>query len=374
MYSGFSMQIYPTKEQEEKLFLYCKRYHNLYNFLVAKYKDGLPNVSSHSIPGYEYSDIRKEYGYVDFPERVLRGCVQTYVWTVTRCFKHLAKPPRFHKYDPNKQSFYLADLSRKIINHKFIHFPTVGKHTTSNKNILYIDEEFCRKKSITEFKDIRFCYRNGKWFISGCYKIDDVAKSQNKSMLGLDWGLKNFMTTSEGELINYPSSVLREYQRIKRLQSIMDKKQKGSKNRKKVLLKLQKAWKRFENLKKDFIHKSTTKIAKENNISVEKISKNIINKKYTRRNALLYPRQRYLKFLKWKCDKFGSYYIEVDPAYTSQTCSKCGQIHNLSLSDRKMECDCGLVLDRDINAAINIKNRGEEILSQMCTCHTQLSL
>lgn len=371
MYSGFSMRIYPTKEQEEVLFLYCKRYHNLYNFLVSKYKEHLPNVSKRSIPGYEYSDIKKEYGYIDFPERVLRGCVQVYVYAVLRCYKHLSKPPKFHKFNPNKQSFYLADLSRKIINQKFIHFPTVGRHTTNNNNILYIDSEFCKRKNITEFKDIRFCYKKGKWFISGCYEIDDVVKSQSKPMLGLDWGIKNFMTTSEGELINYPSSVLREYQRIKKLQSIMDKKQKGSKNREKVLLKIQKAYERLENLKRDFIHKSTTIIAKSNSVSVEKISKIVINKKYTRRNSILYPRQRYLKILKWKCEKFGSYYVEIDPAYTSQTCSRCGQLHNLSLDDRIMECDCGLILDRDINAAINIKNRGIQQISQMCICPTQ---
>lgn len=190
----------------------------------------------------------------------------------------------------------------------------------------------------------------------------DIKKDNSKSVLGLDWGLKNFMTTSEGELINYPPSVLREYQRIKRLQSIKDKKKKGSKNREKILLKLQKAYIRFENLKKDFIEKETTKLSKKYHISVEKTS-NLDRFIFIRRNRMIAPKQTFLHKLEFKCNKYGSYYTEVDSYYTSKICSKCGQIHDIKLKDKVVICDCGLVLDRDINAAINIRKRGEEILS-----------
>jgi putative transposase len=73
------------------------------------------------------------------------------------------------------------------------------------------------------------------------------------------------------------------------------------------------------------------------------------------------PRSRFLDKLKWKCKKFGSRYIEVDARYTTQTCCKCGKLHHLTIKDRTMICDCGNILDRDINAAINIKNRAEQM-------------
>lgn len=176
------------------------------------------------------------------------------------------------------------------------------------------------------------------------------------------------MTTSDGEFINYPKSVLREYQRIKKLQSIMDKKQKYSNNYYKIYNKFQKAYQRFENLKRDFIEKKTTELCKKNNIAIEDTTGFITSKKFMRRQNMVSPHTRFTKKLEWKCEKFGSYFIKVDPAYTSQTCYKCGQLHNLALRDRIMICDCGNILDRDINAAINIKNRA---IALMVDCHNQ---
>lgn len=66
--------------------------------------------------------------------------------------------------------------------------------------------------------------------------------------------------------------------------------------------------------------------------------------------------------LAWKCQKFGSYFTKVNPSLTSKTCSNCGYIfEELTLKDRIFNCPCcGQLIDRDINAAINIKNRGME--------------
>ena len=85
--------------------------------------------------------------------------------------------------------------------------------------------------------------------------------------------------------------------------------------------------------------------------------------------SVLAPKYMFEEQLEWKCKKFGSYFIKVNPKNTSKTCSVCGQIHDMKLNDRMMICSCGNKMDRDINAAINIKNAGmNKILAESICC------
>ncbi len=220
---------------------------------------------------------------------------------------------------------------------------------------------YLEKFSITQVKEPRYTYQNGKWYISGCYEDGITPQKKETTFVGLDWGIKNFMTTSQGELINYPDSVIREYERIKKLISIRDKKDKGSNNYLKIDNKINEAWERFDNLKRDFIEQITNKLCKNYNIAVEDLTdaKILKSTKNRRRLRLIAPRYLFIEKAKWKCQKYGTQFVEVNPAYTSRTCSKCGKVkENLSLQDRIFKCECGFELDRDINAAINIAARG----------------
>ena len=84
--------------------------------------------------------------------------------------------------------------------------------------------------------------------------------------------------------------------------------------------------------------------------------------------SILAPKYLFEEQLEWKCQKFGSYFIKVNPRNTSRTCSACGQIHNMRLADRMMSCSCGNKMDRDINAAINIRNAGIKVLAESICC------
>lgn len=164
------------------------------------------------------------------------------------------------------------------------------------------------------------------------------------------------MTSSTGEFINYPMSVVREFYRINRLKSLRDKKNKNSNNWNKLNNKLILAYERFENLKKDFIEQTTTRLCKNNNIAIEDLTnaKIRMSNKNRRRLQMVNPLNRFTNTLKWKCKKFGTDLYEINPAYTSQTCSCCGNKIKLTLKDRIFKCSCGNIMDRDINAAINI--------------------
>ena len=142
--------------------------------------------------------------------------------------------------------------------------PSARNFSVKGMSKIKIDKNFIEEFQIKEIKEPRFTYKNGKWFVSGCYEIEEPQKQINCNTIGLDWGIKNFMTTSNGEFINYPKSVIRQFYRINRLKSIRDKKIKGSNNWIKINNKVIRAYERFENLKKDFIEQTTTELCKSN--------------------------------------------------------------------------------------------------------------
>ena len=385
MLKGIKIRIYPDKEQEKLLLSYCKDYHNMKNFLVAKFKDNLPNVGNNNIIGYKDRDLLQEYESTyncktELLMRSVRGAIVDYVSGVTRFYQKLSsRSPKFHKYDPNKQSFYIVD-GRYLVKDYSIRMPIrielAQKYKSTISRKIHIDKKYVTKENLTYIKNIRFHYQKGKWYVSGCYDVPDVTINQNKEFLGLDWGIKNFMTTSESTLINYPKEIVREYYRIRKLSHYLDKKVRNSNNYKKLKKKFDKAYKRMNGLKRNFIHQETTKLARQYHIVIEDIPFQDISKdkqgkkrKFIRRMSVLAPKYMFEEQLEWKCKKFGSHFIKVNPRNTSRTCSVCGQIHDMKLNDRMMVCSCGNKMDRDINAAINIKNAGiHKVLAESICC------
>ena len=379
MLKRIKIRIYPDKEQEKLLLSYCKDYHNMKNFLVAKFKDNLPNVGKRNIIGYKDKDILSEYEIMyncktELPTRCIRGAITDYISGIRKFYQKIcSRPPKFHKYDPNKQSFYIVD-GKYLVKDFTIPMPVRmdlrAKYKSTISRKIPIDRKYVEKEHLTYLKDIRFHYEKEKWYVSGCYDVPDVDIDKDKEFLGLDWGIKNFMTTSESTLINYPKEVVREYYRIRKLQHYLDKKVRNSNNYKKLKKKFDKAYKRMNGLKRNFIHQETTKLARQYHIVIENISFQNISKKkkFIRRIQVISPKYLFERQLEWKCKKFGSHFIKVNPKNTSRTCSVCGQIHDMTLKDRVMMCSCGNKMDRDINAAINIKNAGIKVLAEGICC------
>lgn len=360
MLKGCKIRIYPTKEQEEILLIYCKYFHLMRNFLVAKFKDNLPKTNILRINDYSEKQLIEEYKETEIPlpKRLFRGVLYNYKLSLERFYKKIGKPPKFHKFNPNKQSFYLPSQEITVKDNK-ITLPSAQNFSIKGKSKIVVDNEYVQKFQIIKIKEPRYSYIKGKWYLTGAYEVKEPTKQNISTIIGLDWGIKNFMTSSLGEFINYPKSVNKEFKRINRLKSLRDKKIKNSKNYLKLLIKLNKAYERFEFLKKDFIEQTTTKLCKYTNIAVENLTnaKIRISNKSRRRLLQVAPLSRFIECLRWKSKKFGTELYEVNPAYTSQICSCCGNKMDLKLKDRVCNCFCGNTMDRDINAAINIAAR-----------------
>lgn len=370
MLKGCKFRIYPTKKQEEILFIYCKYAHIMRNFLVKKFKDNLPKATIYGIKVngdyYNEHELLSDFGETEIPLPVylIKGVIMNYKFALERFYRKInhARPPKFHKYNPNRQSFYIPSKTCKLWNAQrkkyFMKLPCNKNFSVQGMSQIKLDENYVKKFGIIDLKEPRFIYVKGKWFLSGAYEIQEP-EHKNFDFIGLDWGIKNFMTSSTGEFINYPKSVVREFNRINKLKSLRDKKIKDSNNWIKLNNKIVRAYERFENLKKDFIEQTTTRLARENSIAVEDLifNKIRISNKNKRRLMMTAPLTRFVNALVWKCAKFGTDFARVNPAYTTQTCSCCGKLMNLSIKDRQCNCSCGNHMDRDINAAINIAAR-----------------
>jgi putative transposase len=327
--------------------------------LVAKYKDEAPKTSNYELKDYnEYNLIEDMNFEIDIPQRISLGVIKNFVYSWNRCYKKISKQPKFHKYIKNKQSFYISSMIYKIKKeNNFINLPHLRNMKGISKKIK-LKTNFDKNINI---QNIYFSYQNGKWYISGCYKKEFPDKRQNLEILGLDWGIKNFMTTSTGEIINYPKSVLREFQRISKLQKVRDKKIFNSNNYNKIRKKINNAYERMKNIKRNFVEQKTTELCKNYNIAIENLTNHKIKHLYKkwRRNQQIAPLYMFEEKLGWKCKKFGSTFYKTEPNNTSRMCSNCGSIkENLTLNDRIYYCEkCGLTIDRDVNAAINIAHK-----------------
>jgi putative transposase len=197
------------------------------------------------------------------------------------------------------------------------------------------------------------------------YKIDS-----GEDVIGIDMGIMSFITTSKNEKIENPLYMKASLTKLQNQHRKISKTKKGSRNRRKQCIKLQKIWEHVDNQKKDFFHKVTTKlINKSKFISVEKLNikemtSNKKNKYYNHRNILDSSWGLFLQMLNFKAESAGIKYVEVNPKNTTKMCSKCKKLRDMPLHFRNYVCECGLKIDRDYNAAINILGKGLALVGE----------
>jgi len=207
--------------------------------------------------------------------------------------------------------------------------------------------------------------KDNKWYV---YVVSEIAPKplpKTSKVVAIDWGIEKLLTTSDGNAIQNPLILDKLEEKIKRLQKALSRKKKGSKNYEKTRIKLAKLYRYARNLINDYLHKVTTWLIENydviyvENIRVEKLIQ--INKaKKLRRHILQASYYKFLELLEYKAKLYGKQVIKVSPKNTSKKCSRCGYVNQkLTLNNRNYKCPkCGLEIDRDYNAAINILNAG----------------
>ena len=208
------------------------------------------------------------------------------------------------------------------------------------------------------------CKTAQRWFASitvDTFDNDTIADNRHLPVVGVDVGIKHLAVTSEGIYHENPKALKRYERKLKRLQRQLSRRKKGSRNWHKTKAKLAKLHYRITCIRQDAQHQATTAIVHgASRIGIESLNVAGMLKNHRLAKALSDTSlSSFLTMLAYKAERIGVKIVEADTFYpSSKTCSACGaKDKDLSLSDRTYHCsDCGHTQDRDLNAAINLRN------------------
>jgi len=200
----------------------------------------------------------------------------------------------------------------------------------------------------------------GDWFAILVAETEDVPTIEPKTAIGVDVGLKTLAATSAGELIEYPNYLRTEEKKLAKAQKELSRKKKGSNNRAKAKLKVAKIHRKITRCRDDYLHKVSRHLTDSadmvvfENLNIQGMVKN----HHLAKSIADHSWGKLIQFTQSKAAKAGKVVELVNARYTSQICSNCGAIVPKTLAQRVHRCpECGLEMDRDINAAINIMNK-----------------
>lgn len=363
IYKAYKYRLYPTKDQEELLLKHfgCVRY--IYNwgldYKTKHYKETNKNIGYMQLSGKDgaLSKLKKENEWLkEVNSQSLVSALGNLDRAYTNFFNHRAKFPKFKKKS-EKQSFQVPQHGWFDIKNNRLYIPKFkeGIYCKIHRKL-----PIGRQGTITISKN-----PSGRYFASVIVEIDENIPERQipikESTIGIDFGLKTFLTTSNGEKIYSPEYLKQSLVKLQKLSKKHSKKQKGSKNKEKERIKLARLHEKISNQRLDFLHKLSSRLISENQaICIEDLNIQAMSKLWGRKiNDLSY--YSFTQMLNYKAEWSGKTIIKIgrfDPS--SQICHKCGyRNHNLKLADRTWECpNCHSKLDRDINAAINIRDFG----------------
>lgn len=203
----------------------------------------------------------------------------------------------------------------------------------------------------------------GCWYVSVLVREEVEDQDNNGDVLGIDLGIKSLATTSDGSHYDNPKALSKLEDKIKYFQRRLNRnKNKTSKRRKKMRTKIAKLWRRVVNIRKDATHKASSEIVKTKQpriIVMEDLNVSGMTKNHNLAKSIHDANMReFRRQVEYKAGWSGVEVRFVDRFFpSSKKCSGCGKVKkDLKLSERTYRCGCGLEMDRDLNAACNLKN------------------
>lgn len=360
MYKAYKYRIYPTSEQETLLAksFGCARW--FWNYALNLCQETYKNTGKGLTRGYIQGllpALKKEYEWLTEP---YSQCLQVVALNLSTAYKNFfdkrAMLPKFKSKHGRQSISYPQNV--KFDGDK-IYLPKIDwvyfqRHRDFEGDV----------KTVTVSRN-----PDGKYFVS--VLVDDGKANPElvpvDKAVGIDVGLTHFAITSDGSKFDNPRFFVKHQRNLKRKQQKLSKKKKGSQNRKKARLVVAKVHAKIARCREDFLHKLSRKIVNENQvIAVENLNIKGIVKNHNLAKAISdVGWGMFCTMLKYKAESKGKQYIEIDRWFpSSKTCHVClNRVDHLSLDVRAWTCKhCGTHHDRDVNAAINIRNEALRIL------------
>jgi len=360
MRKTFQYRIHPTKKQETLLRSTLESCRRLYNHLLEQrktsweeekkglslydqintfpiLKEKVPELRDVHSQVLQNVAVRIDLGFKAFFRRIKQGLVHGY--------------PRFRGHG-RYNSFTFPQKGWKIAE-KTVSLSKIGKVKTIYHRPVEGYVKTCTiKKTAT-----------GKWFVSFSCEVTNKPLPECSDSIGIDAGLMSFATLSDGRKVENPHFLKSEEQNLARAQRNLSKQAKGSKKRRKARKVVVRVYERISNRRHNFTHQLSKGLVNTYGvIAIEDLSINNMQKDNFRcinKGIADVAWRGFFNLLGYKAECADRRVIKVNPAYTSQTCSRCGYRQKMPLSNRTFHCPCcGLSIDRDVNAAINIHGLG----------------
>jgi putative transposase len=366
MILGNKVRLFPSKEQEQKLWQSVGTARFIYNWTLARQEENYKNSGKF----ISDNDLRKELTILKKTElnwlnevsnNVAKQAVKDGCEAYKKFFKGLADRPRFKSRRKSKPSFY-NDTSKLKVKESSVLIEKVGWINTTKNSILMS----CK------YTNPRISFDGKYWFISvGIEKEKPIVELTTES-IGIDVGVKDLAICSNGmtfKNINKTRVVKQLEKRLRRLQRRVSRKYLKNKEGSKFvktsnIIKIEKQIKllhrKLANIRSNHNHQATNKIvkAKPSRVVMESLNiKGMMKNKHLSKAIAKQGLYEFKRQMQYKCEFNGIEFIEADKWYpSSKTCSECGHIKSkLSLSERTYICEeCGCVIDRDFNASINL--------------------
>ncbi len=364
------VRLRPTKDQEQQLWKSAGTARWAYNWVLNRqqenYKQGVKFISDR--------DLRKELTQLknteelkwlnDVSNNITKQAIKDACLAFRRFFKGQAKFPKFKSKRKSKASFY-NDTDKLKIKNELVLIEKVGWVKVSEQLPMGV-----------KYTNPRISFDNKYWYISVGIEERIEQPQLTDEVVGIDLGIKELAVCSNGQVfknINRMEEIRKTEKRLRRLQRSVSRKyemnREGSRfvktsNIIKSEKQIQLLHRRLTNIRNNHIHQTTNAIVKTKPSKVVMEDLNVQGMMKNRHLSRAIANQKFHEFtrqMKYKCEKYGIGFMQADRFYpSSKTCSSCGTIKkDIKLSDRVYSCECGLILDRDVNASLNLASYGK---------------
>ena len=392
MIKSYKIRLYPTEEQEALLWKHVNASRYIWNWALAKQME-LFEKGEKFLSGYSMKkEVTKLKAEQPFLREVSAQTLAVAILDLDEAYKkfftiqkqgkkfgdktkirvpyNMLGHPKFKKHNLAKKSFYTR-YDALYLTEDTVNIEKIGK--VKYKTDLQLPIVGKRRENKTKFINPRVKYENDKWILSFGIEqkfetLETFEMPELKDFsLGIDLGTKTLATVSNGDKYSNPNKtksyrkLYKQLEQKQRKYSKQAKKAKSGKNQAKTLKRVKKLHSKIANKRIDYIHKMTHKIVSllPRAIAVEDLNvKGMMKNKKLAKHIGRACFHEILRQLEYKCKHRGIRFIKADRFFpSSKKCSNCGNIkHDLKLKDRVYNCGtCGSVLDRDVNAAVNLE-------------------
>lgn len=351
-----------TKQQQQRVDSWlgtCRLVYNMaLDLKIQAYQKNIP-LSFYDLQK-QLPDLKRDIDWIeDVPAKSLQAVIQKLEYSFKGLFEKRAGFPKFKSKKHSNSILIKTDKRFKDvrqISETSFRIPKIG-----------VVKVFKDRVAVGEITSATICKEVNQYYLSVCCDGERPQLTPNENQVGIDVGIANFATLSDGSFVEHPKITFKYQAELRRQQRKLSRCKLRSKNWYKQVLVVQKLYQKIRRSRLDFLHKISSDIVKYNGfISVENLNiKGMIRgrlSKYIADSGWYTFKQ----LLKYKSEMYGRVFIEVNPAYSSQECNACGHVaaENRQSQSIFVCVQCGHADNADLNASKNLLRRGHRLLAQ----------